>query len=373
MHVALILTGGPSKQLGLILGGRRSRSLARLPGRTLLQHITESLRGVVDGVYVAYDDPEVPRHCSGCTAVYAPVTGIGETLCYVEPRLGLRPDDRVTLVYGDVYGEPELYAGHVRASEQEGERLVTLVRPVIARGGYLRVRASEDGLVTEVGAGDLVFAGLATLEAGDLKLFCQGGVDRALAQLASRGRLIARLWPSVWVDVDTPWDYAVAVRYELSKLTGLHVDSEARVSDRAELEPPVVIERGARIDSYAVVRGPAYISSGSLVGAHAFVRHGTFVQEAAVVGAYSEVKRSVIGARARIGSHCYIVDSVVGDEALVAPYTVTLNTPVGSLPEEVKQLMTTTHPLEGVKVGAVIAANARTRPHTVIEPASIVT
>ncbi len=370
MHTVLILTGGPAKDVGILMAKPRSRSLLKLPGKTLLTHIIESFKNIAENIIVAYDDPQVPLHCTSCKTILVEASTIHDTLCAAYRRLRLGSEDTVTIVYGDVYGEPELYRGHLLVFERENEPVVTVTKPVVMRGNYLRLRVNESGLVEGIGFGDYVYAGLISLHARDFAEVCSvKSVVKLFEKLASK-RLYAHIWLGPWVDVDTPWDYMVAARYELEKIHGLHVSEEARISERAELEPPLVIEKGARVDANAVVRGPAYISSGSLIGAHSFIRNSVLVLENAIVGAFTEVKRSVICSSAYIGSHSYVVDSVVGEEASLAPYTVTRNIPYRELPDNAKVLLTTTHPLEGVKIGAVIAAKAKTNPHSVIEAAT---
>ena len=81
------------------------------------------------------------------------------------------------------------------------------------------------------------------------------------------------------------------------------------------------------------------------------------------------MKRSIVYDSASVSSHCYIADSIVGEEARLAPYTITLNTPIEMLSNEI--ILTTSYPLERVKVGAIIAARAQTKPHHVLRPAEV--
>ncbi len=373
MHLLLVLTGGPAKGAEVIMARKRSRSLLQLPGRTLLEHIVSSVKELVDKVAVAYDDPQVASACRDCTAV--PVTGNTPVavVCQALGTLNPRDDDMVTVVYGDVYGDPELYRDHVIRASTAASTVVTVVKPVVVRGSYLRLDVDEEGTPRAIGVGPYIYAGLLSASASKVKALCgKGDLARFLADESSKGSLIAHIWPSLWIDIDTAWDYMVAVRLELQRLQGIYVSSEARVSERAELEPPVYVEPGARVDANAVIRGPAYISSESLIGAHSFVRSETMVLPRAVVGAYTEVKRSVVCRGARIGSHSYIADSVVGEEAELAPYTVTVNIAYGELDESTRVLLTTTHPLEKLKVGAIIGARYRGKPHTVLHPGTVV-
>lgn len=372
-HVALVLTGGPPKSIAKIMVTRRSRSLVDLGGKTLLNYIVSSIKELVDEVTVVYDDDNVVKalmDCDNCSSFRVEERGIRETICRAISRL--EAENIITVIYGDIYADKEFYSMHIRRISIDPKVvLVSVTRPSIYKKGFTLVRQDDEGYVRAIGSGDLVVAGILSAKNSLLKqVLCKESKDMIsfLQKMVSKERLRSIMWLGTWVDIDTPWDYLVAVQNELSKQRGLYIHEEAKVSDKAYIEPPVYVAKGVYVDANAVIKGPAYIGPDSLIGAHSFVRSGVLVQQNAVIGAYSEVKRSVVCRNARIGSHSYITDSIIGEEAELAPYTITQNIPYYDIPNEARILLSTSLPLEKIKIGAVFAARSKTKPHTVLKP-----
>ncbi len=371
----ILLAGGPSKGLRYVTGRDGSRSLVRLLGRTLLDKHMEGLLKFTDEVYVVSDDSLVEQHCrrygAACRFVAQTVPGIEGAIC--SGLSAARAEGLVTILYGDTFYEDGFLATHMSKLISSYEPLITVTRPILLRGRYLRLDVDPiDGHVVATGKGAYVFAGLISLPAASaVENICRHGmsIHRFIDMLASK-RLMANIWLGTWLDLDTAWDYLVAVQLELQRMKETRIAPDARLGSGVVLEGPVYIDQGARVDHYAVIKGPAYVGPRSLVGAHSFVR-GSAVLDNAVIGAYAEVKRSVVYEAARVGSHSYIADSILGRGALASPYTVTLNTPYTGVSGEI--VIMTTQPLERLKIGAIIAAGASTKPHTVTQPAVLYT
>ncbi len=373
---AVVLAGGPSKQIRYVLGRDGSRSLLRFLGRSLLDLILDSVLTVYESVYVVSDDPLVSQACrrrGGCEFVEQRGSGIESAVCSGLAAASRGDDPLITIIYGDVYSSKGFIESHGQRVVSTYEPLLSVTRPLVLRGTYLRVDVDTvEGRVTRVGEGPFIYAGVATLPVRMLReQVCSGGkpLVSVIGDLASRGRLYAVTWLGEWIDMDTPWDYLVATRLALSRLKGINIDASASIGRGVVLEGDIYIDSGVRIDHYAVVKGPAYIGRGVLIGAHSFIRGGSAVYDGAVVGAYTEVKRSLIYLNAFVGSHSYIADSVVGKAAKVKPYTLTLNVPYRSVSGEI--LIMSTQPLESLKIGSVIAAGVETKPRETIPAASL--
>ncbi|ABM80812.1 NTP transferase domain-containing protein [Hyperthermus butylicus] len=372
---AIILAGGPPKKLRYVVTSTRSRALLRFPGGVLLEFHLRAARRYFDTIVVVSDDPNVYKYCSmkGCNFVPQRSPGIEGAICDGLSGLSVHGEDLVTLIYSDIYFGEGFIDTHMNALLRSYEPLITVTKPVIMRETFLRIDADPiSQQVNAIGQGGLIFAGLASLPAKELhELVCRGGkpLPDVLRHLAHTGRLNANHWIGEWVDIDTPWDYLLATRLALARHKGIYIHDEAIVKETSVLEPPVYIDTKAFIDHYAVIKGPVYIGVGARIGAHSFVRNYTAIYSNALVGAYTEVKRSIVYDSASISSHCYVADSIIGEEASLAPYTITLNTPIEMVSNEI--ILTTSYPLERVKVGAVIAARAETKPHQVLNPAEI--
>jgi bifunctional UDP-N-acetylglucosamine pyrophosphorylase / glucosamine-1-phosphate N-acetyltransferase len=93
------------------------------------------------------------------------------------------------------------------------------------------------------------------------------------------------------------------------------------------IEADVEIERDVTVHPFTVIRGDVTIASGVEIGPFAYVRPGTRVGEGAKIGTFVEVKKSSVGARAKIPHLSYIGDADIGEETNVAAANVTANYP----------------------------------------------
>ncbi len=371
----IILAGGSAKRLKLVMGRDGSRSLLRFPrGRLIDIHMNTMLK-YFDSVIVVSNDNLVANYCNNigeCIFVEQRVRGIEGALCSALASSAVTGERLVTILYGDIYSEDAMISSHIAKVFRDYEPLITVTKPVVMRGSFLRITVDPiDQRVMSIGQGPYVFAGLLTIDSTVLReLLCNKGrrFHDAMGEIGVKG-LRADIWIGEWVDLDTPWDYLLAVRLDLEKIKDVIIEKEANVSGTAVIEGPVYVAKDSRIDYYAVIKGPVYVGNGVLVGAHSFVRNHVALFDNSIIGAYTEIKRSIVYTKAKIGSHSYIADSVIGAHASLAPYTVTTNIPYGEVSDEIK--LTSTQPLEALKIGAVIPAHSKTRPHEVIEPATI--
>jgi glucose-1-phosphate thymidylyltransferase len=371
---AIILAGGPPKGF-IYVFRRRSRSLLKFPKGFLLEKHIHELKRYFDEVYVVSDDESVRDVCHRyefCKFVRQRSEGVEGAICDAVTTMRSR-NEIITIDYGDIYFGNGYFEGHMNSLLRSYEPTITVTQPFIKRKQYMSLDVDlMSQIVTGVGRGEYIFAGLISAVSEDIyKYLCVEGtpVNVLVEKLAERGNLRAHIWLGEWVDIDTPWDYLLAIRLDLAKLGGLYVESDVNISETAVIEPPAYIASGSRIDHYAIIKGPVYIGQRTFIGAHSFVRSLTAIFDRATVGAYSEIKRSIIYSNAFISSHCYIADSIVGENAEVEPYTVTLNIPYSSVSSEI--VVTTSQPLEKLKIGAIISAGSKTKPHEVIEPATI--
>ena len=368
----LILAGGGSKELKHVTGRDGSRSLLHFPNGTLLdRHVREMLK-YFDTVHVVSDDVAVGDVCknygSKCVYVEQEGEGIEAAICSGLSNI-VEKSTRITLLYGDLYYGKGFIGSHLDIAVNYSS-VATVTRPILIRGRYLRLDVDAARMrVSRVGEGPYTFAGLLTAPVQVLQGTCRGRkIDDIIASLAA-GSLAANIWVGEWVDIDTPWDYMLAMRLDLGRLYTTRIHPSASIGRGVILEGPVVIEADATVDHNVVIKGPAYIGRSAFIGAHSFLRDRVAVMDGARVGAYSEIKRSIIYREAMVGSRSYIADSIVGYKARVAPCTLTLNTPYHRVSKEI--LMTSTHPIEGLKVGAVIGSRAETMPMTALKPATI--
>jgi glucose-1-phosphate thymidylyltransferase len=371
---AIVLAGGPAKQLRYVTGREGSRSLLRFPSGFLLDRILGELQQHFDNIIVVSDDPLVESMCRERGCVFAPQQGSGIEAAICSGLARVSGDEFITIVYGDIYASRGFIDTHVSGLVTSFEPTITVTKPLVLRGSFMRLNIDPiTGTVIGVGEGQYVHAGLLSVESSTAReQLCSAGAKMELMvrRLVEARRLRAIIWMNTWLDIDTPWDYLAATRFDLlEEIRSTRISTEARIGRNVVIEGPVVIEKDAVIDHNAVIKGPSYIGAGSFIGVNSFIRGGTVVYSGAKIGAFTEVKRSIVYDDASIYSFSYVADSIVGRGAKVSAYTVTQNVPYEGVSGEV--VIMSTHPLEKLKVGSIIAAGSTTRIGETIPPATI--
>jgi bifunctional UDP-N-acetylglucosamine pyrophosphorylase/glucosamine-1-phosphate N-acetyltransferase len=91
------------------------------------------------------------------------------------------------------------------------------------------------------------------------------------------------------------------------------------------IEAGVEIEQDVTIHPYTVIRGDVRIATGAELGPMAYVRPGTVVDERAKIGTFVEIKKTHVGAGAKIPHLSYIGDAEIGEGTNVGAGGVTAN------------------------------------------------
>jgi bifunctional UDP-N-acetylglucosamine pyrophosphorylase / glucosamine-1-phosphate N-acetyltransferase len=91
------------------------------------------------------------------------------------------------------------------------------------------------------------------------------------------------------------------------------------------IEAGVEIEPDVTIHPFTVIRGDVRIATGVEVGPFAYVRPGTRVDERAKIGTFVEIKKSHVGAGAKVPHLSYIGDAEIGEGTNIGAGGVTAN------------------------------------------------
>ncbi len=361
---ALVLASGPSDTMHP-LATMRHRCLLELHGKAIIDHVIEPLiRSRIPVVVVGEDDvcKHIIKAWSGeplVSVVKQKEPGIEGAILTAESYIS--SEDRFLLVYGDVLLPEEGYRTLFNASLSEEN--IIFVAGYEGGDTYGHVDVGEDFYVKRIypsSKSGLVFIGLAALSTkivDELK----AGKD-ILSALSSLPRLKAIVWGQEWIDVAYPWDLIRASQMLLGRVKSVKISCNAEVSPKAVIEGPVMVDEGAVIDHYAVIKGPAYIGKKAFIGAYSFIRKSTSIEREAVIGSRCEIKTSVVEPKSYVGSYTYLADTVVGEEASIGPYVVSLNIlPSGvkvSRLEPVEVLLPSGKRVRVSKLGAIIGDKA---------------
>lgn len=282
--------------------------------------------------------------------------------------------DRVILQIGSHYTSPSIYRFLLSKWSEIGGSLFTLLTSSLINYPYGigGLRASIDfqtNRVIDAGMGKEGY-GVTGLVSGERLVLLdelrssESLLDFLLRVLESYN-LRAYVWSEEFVHLNEPRSLLVAIKAALRALNSVIIRPGAKISPTSVIEGPVYIDEEAVVDHYAVIKGPVYIGKRAFIGSHTLIRNSVSIEAGGVIGSGAEVKRSYIGMGASIGSKTYLADSLVGEGALVRPFTITINYD----PEESRK---PGFEKMGSVIGerSVVEAGSVLRPRTIIEPES---
>ena len=253
-------------------------------------------------------------------------------------------EGRVVVLNGDVLTDLDLSA-MVRFHEARGARATICLTRVEDPTVYGVVECETDGRVKrflekpspdEVTT-DTINAGTYIIEAELLGLIPPGTVYSMERQFFPD--LLARGVPfygwvsdAYWIDIGTAQKYRQANRDLVSGQVRLPVNppgtagpagwvgDRAHVAESTKLIPPVVIGEGCRIGERAHVGPYTVLGAGTSVGADAVVVEAICWEDVSI-GEGVHLVGSLLGKRCRIGDHAWLGPVVLGDGAVVPPYS----------------------------------------------------
>ena len=195
--------------------------------------------------------------------------------------------------------------------EERGERYLTGVFPLIARGGGRVVTHLTRDVTSAVGVNDRV--GL--MDADRL-------AQRRILEHHARAGVSFLTPDSIRVEAD------VEIGEDTTVGPGVTLRGKTRVGAGCAIGPQSTItdcRLGAGVGvrhSYLV---EAIVENGASVGPFAYLRPGAHIGEQAKIGTFVEVKNSEVGANAKVPHLSYLGDADVGEGANVAAGNITAN------------------------------------------------
>ena len=347
---AVILAGGLGTRLRP-LTLHRPKSIVPLSTVPFLRYQLALLRahGVRDVILSISHLPEAIR------AVMGDGAGAGVRLRYVveaDPlgtAGGLRNaadlvEGRVIVLNGDVLTDLDLSA-MIRFHEANGSRATLSLTRVEDPTIYGLVERDPEGRVlrflekpsADEATSDTISAGTYLIEAELLELIPPGTVYSMERQFLPD--LLARKVPfygwvsdAYWLDIGTAEKYRQAHRDLLSGQVRLPVTppgsagakgwigARAAVANSAKLLPPVVIGEECRIGEHAHVGPFTVLGAGTVVGAEAVVEEVICWEEVSLAEGV-HLSGSILGRGCRIGEHSALGPVVLGDGAVLPPYS----------------------------------------------------
>ncbi|MEA2361084.1 MAG: bifunctional UDP-N-acetylglucosamine pyrophosphorylase / glucosamine-phosphate N-acetyltransferase [Thermoleophilaceae bacterium] len=210
-----------------------------------------------------------------------------------------------------VFEAPALFEGLERVTNQNGERFLTGVFPLLLADGASIVACRTDDLDISHGVNDR--AGL--MEAEEL------AQRRILEEHARAG--VTFLHPgSTRVEVGVRIGVDTVVGPGVSLLGDTSVGGRCTIGPHTTARDSVIGDAASVVHSFLV---EAEVHEQASVGPFAYLRPGTVVREGAKIGTFVEVKNSDIGEGAKVPHLSYIGDADVGEASNLGASTITAN------------------------------------------------
>ncbi len=372
-----VLAGGLSEKL-YSLTNEINKSYIRIMGRSILEHILNSLKEISPEKTILVTDDvsrgeSISRRIMVSEVIVRKQGSPGIIGAFRTIRDLLDEEDHyILLVYGDIIVSSEAYRSifsyidDFYRGDLGGVFLGVAEEP---RKNHWLVESDERGLVRGVFPSTITTSGYI---AGGIYLVKREFFDlvdkydelyKVFNEYVKKFNVKLLHWGHYWVDIGSPWDLLKASYVLLSELRISRIHSNTKISQRAVVEGPVVIEEGVEIDHYAIIKGPVYLGRKVFVGAYSFIRDHTDVEDEALIASNTEINRSLIMQRATVGRGSYVSYSVIGPEAVLEPNVLVKPVSQRDFEEAYKSII---RGRRYVKIGAVIYARTRVESGSII-------
>src|SRR3954451_21050262 len=209
------------------------------------------------------------------------------------------------------FNGPELVKALDEVGETDGERYLTNVFPIMREGGLKVAGYKTSDTLGAMGVNNRA----------DLMELTGHAQQRVLARLARAG-----------VTFTAPDSVDIHATVEIGEDTtvgaGVTLRGETTIGARCSVGPSTTItdaELGDGVTLKHAVLQECRVADGATIGPFAYLRPEADVPDGAKIGTFVEVKKSVVGAGAKIPHLSYIGDADVGEKANVGGGAITAN------------------------------------------------
>lgn len=128
--------------------------------------------------------------------------------------------------------------------------------------------------------------------------------------------------PEAFEGIKYPWE-ALERKDEVADFSKNEI--KGNVDETVIIKGNVVVGEGTKIYPYVVIEGPVVIGKNCTIRPFALIRPGTIIGDDVVVGKATEVKNVIVFDKAKIASHVFVGDSILGKGARLGSGTIVGN------------------------------------------------
>jgi bifunctional UDP-N-acetylglucosamine pyrophosphorylase/glucosamine-1-phosphate N-acetyltransferase len=125
--------------------------------------------------------------------------------------------------------------------------------------------------------------------------------------------------PSVFKKSTYPWE-ALLTKNELLNFKKSEI--KGKIASNVAVSGPVICGENTIIEPGSVLEGPIILGKNCLIRPHVWIRKNSIVGNNCVVGHGVELKNSIVFDQAKIGTNCFVGDSILGCGARVGSGSV---------------------------------------------------
>jgi len=358
----------------------RPKTLLKVLGKPLIQYLIDVFKNVgLRSLILITKDPQTyskELQLEGLDVEY--VTYGSNSWKGLLNALELVTSEEVIIAYGDVITSEDAIKALITNHLVKSSECSLMAVPVISVKNYVKLDIDEEGRVKNAELSyertpGYIFGNIAIMNRKFVKLLMNvhGDLLEFLSKYVKNHNVHAIPWTELWISIEYPWDLIITAKTLLDKVSTARISLEAKISAKAVIEGPVIIDAQAEIDHDAIIRGPVYIGKKVYVGNNALIRNYSCIEDNCTIGANTEITESIIQSRVTIGRNVFIGNSVIGEEVIVEPGVVTLSV----LPPEIEVEHIPVTVVRGkrmIKLGVIIGSKARVGANSVIYPGTMI-
>lgn len=358
----------------------RPKTLLKVLGKPLIQYLIDVFKNVgLRSLILITKNPQTyskELQLEGLDVEY--VTYSSNSWKGLLNALELVTSEEVVIAYGDVITSEDAIKALITDHLVKSSECSLMAVPVISVKNYVKLDVDEEGRVRSAELSyektpGYIFGNIAVMNRKFMKFLMNvhGDLLEFLSKYVKNYNVHAIPWTELWISIEYPWDLIIAAKALLDKLSTARISLEAKISAKAVIEGPVIIDEQAEIDHDAIIRGPVYIGRKVYVGNNALIRNYSCIEDNCTIGANTEIVESIIQPKVTIGRGVFIGNSVIGEEVIVEPGVVTLSV----LPPEIEIEHIPVTVVKGkrmIKLGVIIGSKARIGANSVIYPGTVI-
>jgi len=172
-------------------------------------------------------------------------------------------------------------------------------------------------------------------------------------------------WTEIFKNTTKPWEILIRAKEFLkNKEFFAHKCGSGMIN--------VFIGEGTIVHSSAIVQGPVVIGKNCEIGPNAYIRPNTILGDNVVVGHCAQIKASVVLNYAKIQSHTFVGDSVIGESARVGSGAIVSNRKFNQSNVVLKIDNCEKQDLGTSFFGCVLGDNTRIGANATIQPGTLI-